>query len=170
MSAPPTVAGGRLCIVVAAVLWSLSGLFTRLMQKPTSLELHDPALTPLQFAFFRALFAGLVMIPLVRPRDLRFRPPMPVMVGCFAIMNALFLSALALGSAANAILLQNTAPFFVVIATVLKLLDALLRVASPAPVSSVSVPAVAATAPVAPIAPPAVVRSVVGPLVVTDPA
>ena len=38
---------------------------------------------------------------------------MPVMVGLFAAMNALFISAIALGTSANAILLQNTAPFFV---------------------------------------------------------
>ena len=42
-----------------------------------------------------------------------FRPLMPVMVALFAAMNALFISAIALGTSANAILLQNTAPFFV---------------------------------------------------------
>ena len=35
------------------------------------------------------------------------------MVPTFAAMNALFISAIALGTAANAILLQNSAPFFV---------------------------------------------------------
>jgi DME family drug/metabolite transporter len=116
---PPDSANrGRLSLVLAAVLWSLSGLFTRLLQKETALGVHQPALTPLQIAFYRALFAGLVFVPLLRRRDLTFRPLMPVMVACFAGMNALFLMAMALGPAANAILLQNTAPFWVYLACV----------------------------------------------------
>jgi drug/metabolite transporter, DME family len=107
-----------LCIALAAVLWSLSGLFTRLLQNPTPLELNEPGLSALQIAFFRALFAGLFLVPMLRPRDIRFRPLMPVMVGLFAAMNALFISAIALGTSANAILLQNTAPFFVYIFSV----------------------------------------------------
>lgn len=92
----PSVAGGRLCILAAAVLWSLSGFFTRLLQKPSALDLNEPELSPLQIAFFRALFAGLSLAPLLRRRDIRFRPLMPVMVGLFAAMNALFISAIAL--------------------------------------------------------------------------
>jgi len=103
----------RLYIVVAAVLWSLGGFFTRILQKDTPLGVNTPALSPLQIAFFRALFAGLIFLPLLRRRDVAFRPQMLLMVGFFAVMSVLFLSALALGSAANAILLQNTAPFWV---------------------------------------------------------
>jgi drug/metabolite transporter, DME family len=114
----PSPAGGRLCIALAAVLWSLSGLFTRLLQKPTALGLHEPELDSLQIAFYRALFAGLCLVPLLRVRDVRFRPLMPAMVACFAAMNALFVSAMTYGTAANAILLQNTAPFFVYFASV----------------------------------------------------
>ena len=117
-SSAPSLAGGRLCILAAAVLWSLSGFFTRLLQNPTALELNEPRLTPLQIAFVRAVFAGWFLVPMVRPRDVRFRPLMPVMVGLFAAMNALFISAIALGTSANAILLQNTAPFFVYLVTV----------------------------------------------------
>jgi drug/metabolite transporter, DME family len=104
---------GRLCIVLAAVFWSLSGFFARLLQVPTPLGVHEPALSPLQMAFFRALFAGAFLLPMIRPRDVRFRPLMGLMVPTFAAMNALFISAIALGTAANAILLQNSAPFFV---------------------------------------------------------
>lgn len=104
---------GRVYLILAAVLWSLSGLFTRILKKETALAVHEPSLTPLQIAFFRALFAGLIFVPLLRRRDMTYRPLMIVMVGCFAVMNALFLSAMALGPAANAILLQNTAPFWV---------------------------------------------------------
>jgi len=99
-------------------------MLTRLLQNPTALEVHDPKLTPLQIAFFRALFAGLFLVPMLRRRDIRFRPLMAPMVMTFAVMNALFLSAMALGTAANAILLQNSAPFFVFIVSVFVLGEA----------------------------------------------
>lgn len=114
MSSTPTqIKQARLCLVVAALLWSVGGLFTRLLSRETSLGLHSPALSSLQIAFYRALFAGLVFLPLLRGRDLTFRPVMLLMVACFAAMNALFVSAMVLGPAANAILLQNTAPLWV---------------------------------------------------------
>lgn len=115
MSDPASAAvrRGRWCLVLAAVLWSLSGLGTRLLKHPTALGLNEPALTPLQIAFFRGLFAGLVLLPAVPVRKIGVRPVMAPMIVCFAVMNALFISAITLGSAANAILLQNTAPFFV---------------------------------------------------------
>ena len=70
-------------------------------------------LSPIQKAFYRALFAGLWLVPFVRRRDVRFRPAMGVLVGTFAVMNALYISALGLGSAANAIFLQNSSPVWV---------------------------------------------------------
>jgi drug/metabolite transporter (DMT)-like permease len=73
---------------------------------------------PLQIAFYRVLFAGLVLLPMLRRRDLSFRPLMLGMAGCFALMNATFVSALALGTAANAILLQYTAPMWMYLASV----------------------------------------------------
>ena len=93
---------GRSILILAAVLWSLSGLFTRLLQTPTILGIHEPALTPLQIAFYRALFAGLFFIPFLRRRDISYQPLMLWMVLSFAVMNWLFLTALARGSAANA--------------------------------------------------------------------
>src|SRR5438477_2463894 len=102
----------RWLIVAAAVLWSLSALFTRFLTAETPLGLHEPRLTTLQIAFFRPLFAGLVMLPLLRRADVSFRPLMAVMVASFAAMNVLFVTALALGSSGNAILLQYTAPFW----------------------------------------------------------
>src|SRR5262249_32325359 len=64
---------------------------------------------------------GLFFLPMLRARHVTFRPLMPVMVASFAAMNALFVSAIALGTSANAILLQNTAPFFVYVVSVLVL-------------------------------------------------
>jgi drug/metabolite transporter, DME family len=107
------LAGARLMLVTAAVLWSTSSIFIRLLQRDTSLALHQPSLSPLQIGFFRSLFAGLVVLLLVHPRQVRFRWPMAGMALCFGIMTGLYVSALAMGSAANAILLQNTAPVWV---------------------------------------------------------
>ena len=109
----PSVAAARACLVLAAVLWSLGSLFMRLVQRPVLLGWSEPGLAPLPIAFFRALFAGLVMLPLVRRADVRFRPRMAAMVVTFALMSGVYLSAMGLGKAGNAIFLQNTAPFWV---------------------------------------------------------
>jgi drug/metabolite transporter, DME family len=116
---------GRLCILAAAVLWSLSGAFTKALTTDTFLGVNVPAIAPLagtdipiQIAFYRAFFAGLVLVPTLRRRDLQFKPMMLVMLLCFALMNATFISAQALGSAANAILLQNSAPLWMYLASV----------------------------------------------------
>ena len=103
----------RLTLILAAVLWSAGSFFTRVLTAPTALNLHDPTLTPIQVAFWRGLFAGLILIPLVRRKSFRFRPSMIGMVLCFSVMCGLYLSALGYGNAANAILLQNTAPVWV---------------------------------------------------------
>jgi drug/metabolite transporter (DMT)-like permease len=114
----PSVAQARTCLVLSAALWSLGSLFMRLTQKPALLGWDEPGLSPLQIAFYRALFAGLVMVPLLRRRDMTFRPLMAGMVVTFALMSGLYLSAMGLGTAANAIFLQNTAPFWVYLMTV----------------------------------------------------
>lgn len=103
----------RATLVLAAVLWSLGSFFTRILTLPLGLGLDQPTLTPLQLAFFRNLFAGVALIPLLRPRDLRFDSRMFGMVVSFGLMSGLYMSALSLGQAANAILLQNSAPFWV---------------------------------------------------------
>ena len=72
----------------------------------------DPALDPLQIAFGRAFFAGLALLPLLRRGDVSFRPAMLVTAVCFAAMNALYVTAMAIGSAANAVFLQYTAPMW----------------------------------------------------------
>jgi DME family drug/metabolite transporter len=132
----PSLNQGRLCVVLAAILWSLSGAFTNLLREDTPLghhlvagmnaalgsvgllsdaaatELNDPKIDPLPLAFFRMLFGGCVLLPTLRRRDLAFRPLMVLTALCFAAMSALFVSALAYGSSANAILLQYTAPMW----------------------------------------------------------
>jgi drug/metabolite transporter (DMT)-like permease len=106
------------CVVLAAILWSTSGGFTKLLTKPTALHLDQPHLTELQIAFARVLFAGLALTPFVRRSDVAFRPAMIPTALTFAAMNALFVSALATGTAANAILLQYTAPMWMYVVSV----------------------------------------------------
>jgi drug/metabolite transporter (DMT)-like permease len=113
---PPLSA--RLCVVLAAVLWSASGAFTKVLREDTGLGLNDPPVNPLQIAFFRVLFGGLALLPFLRAADVRFRPAMVPTALCFAAMNVLFVSALALGTAANAIVLQYTAPMWMYLACV----------------------------------------------------
>jgi drug/metabolite transporter (DMT)-like permease len=122
-----TIAHSRLCILVAAVLWSLSGAFTKALTQDTFIGANEPAIeswsvagheVPIQIACYRALFAGLVLVPTLRRGDIQFRPMMLVMVLCFALMNATFVSAQALGTAANAILLQYSAPLWLYLVSI----------------------------------------------------
>jgi drug/metabolite transporter (DMT)-like permease len=87
-------------------------------------ELNDPKIDPLLIAFCRVLFGGCVLLPLLRRRDIAFRPLMLVTAIIFAAMNALFTSALAYGTSANAILLQYTAPMWMWLFCVLVLREA----------------------------------------------
>jgi drug/metabolite transporter, DME family len=100
------------CVIAAGVLWSLSGAFKSVLLEPTALHLNEPRVDPIHIAFYRALAAGLVLVPLLRRGDLSFRPAMIGMVLCFAAMNLMFVQALARGTAANAIFLQYTAPLW----------------------------------------------------------
>jgi drug/metabolite transporter, DME family len=109
----PSLFTARVILLTAAVLWSSGSFFIRLFQESTILHLDEPRLSPIQLAFYRALFAGLCLVPLIRRPDMRFRPRMAVLMILFAAMNAMYLSAVALGPAATAILLQNTSPVWV---------------------------------------------------------
>ena len=62
-------------------------------------------------AFWRATFATLVLLPLVRRP--RWRPGLVPLALAFTLMNVTYLSAMALTTAANTIWLQSTAPWWV---------------------------------------------------------
>lgn len=105
--AVPRPAVGRLLVLAAVLLWSTSGLFARSGAFDVWPEGERGAL----LAFWRALFAGGLLVPFVRrPRLSRAMLPM---TASFALMNATYLSALTLTSAANAIWLQSMAPLWV---------------------------------------------------------
>jgi drug/metabolite transporter (DMT)-like permease len=118
---PASPSSARALLALAAVLWSLGSVFMRLLREPLGLGLEAPPLSPLQIAFYRGLFGGLALLALVRRRHVTFHPLMPVMVVTFTVMSGLYLSALGLGAAANAIFLQNTAPVWVYVFAVLVL-------------------------------------------------
>lgn len=114
----PSPLQGRLCILAAAVLWSLSGAFVKILREPTALGLGTPPVHELLIAFYRTLFAGLAILPTVRRHHLSFSPLMLLMMLSFGAMNALFISAVAMGTSANAIILQYTAPVWMYLAGV----------------------------------------------------
>jgi len=107
----------RLLVVLAAVLWSLSGAFTKILREPTFLHLDEPRPHALQLAFYRGFFAALFLVPTLRRAEVSWRPAMAGMMLCFAAMNVCFVVAMALGPAANAIWLQYTAPLWVYLAS-----------------------------------------------------
>jgi drug/metabolite transporter (DMT)-like permease len=77
-----------------------------------------PDVEPMQVAFYRVFFGGMVLALTLRKSNFTFRPLMLPMVLCFAAMNGLFITALAEGTAANAILLQYTAPMWMYLASI----------------------------------------------------
>src|SRR5262249_19598303 len=88
------LAPGRIYIVLAALLWSPSGAFTKVLTQPTFVGADEPPIAalhwdgkdyPVQLACYRALFAGLVLLTMLRRADLSFRPLMIVMAVCFAL-------------------------------------------------------------------------------------
>jgi drug/metabolite transporter, DME family len=121
VSGAQSVLAGRLCVLLAAVMWSSSGLFAK---APLFDEWPADERGPL-LAFWRALFAGLLLLPAVRaPRfDLKLVP----LCACFVAMNITYLTAMTLTTAANAIWLQSTAPWWVFLAGVMFLREPFSR-------------------------------------------
>lgn len=96
---------GRLLLLVAAVLWSTSGVVLKsppLEKLP--LETRGPIL-----ACYRAAFAFLFLLPFVKWKAVRWRPALVPMALLFGIMNWLYITALTRTTAAAAIFLQYTA-------------------------------------------------------------
>jgi drug/metabolite transporter (DMT)-like permease len=106
--APPYPWRGRLLVITASLLWSTSGFFVK---APFFGDLPGPVL-----AFWRAAFAGLAMLPLVRRPQ--WHGAMLPMVICFAAMSYTYITSMSLmssSSAGNALWLQCTAPAWVLL-------------------------------------------------------
>ena len=101
-SSPLGMGRGRLLILCAALLWSLAGVFIKFLDVP-----------PLTIVFYRSLFACLVFTPFVRRAQWRISTPVLVSVLAYTAAISSFVSANKLTTAANAIVLQYTAPIFV---------------------------------------------------------
>jgi drug/metabolite transporter, DME family len=106
---PGGLRGGRSWIVAAAILWSMSGLFAK---APTFADWPAETRGPL-LAFWRALFAGLLIMPAVRQP--RWKWQLVPLALTFTAMNLCYLTAMTMTTAANAIWLQSAAPFWVML-------------------------------------------------------
>lgn len=104
---PSQQTAGRLMILAAAVLWSTSGLFV----KSPLFDDWPEATRGMLLAFWRALFASVLLLPMVRRP--RLRPALVPMTVAFTSMSFTFLQSMTLGTTANAIWLQSTAPLWV---------------------------------------------------------
>ena len=98
----PLLRRARLSLILAAVLWSLAGIFIKFLLLP-----------PLTIVFYRSLFASLFFAFFVR-RSIAV-PKVALLVSILAYTAAIsaFVSANKMTTAANAIALQYTAPMFV---------------------------------------------------------
>src|SRR3974390_1526446 len=93
---------GRRLVLLAALFWSLAGVFIKL------LDLH-----PLTIVFYRSFFASLVFVPFLRRAHWSFNFSVVVSAISYSAAITAFVSANKLTTAANAIVLQSTAPIFV---------------------------------------------------------
>lgn len=93
---------GRLLILLTAILWSLAGVFIKF------LEPH-----PLVIIFYRSFFASMFYFLFVTRSGWRVSVSLLVSVASYTAAISLFVWANKLTTAANAIVLQHTAPIFV---------------------------------------------------------
>ena len=112
---------GRLWVIGAALLWSSSGLFA----KAPIFDAWPVETRGMILAFWRGFFAMLVLAPGVRrPRWSWFLVPMVI---CFTAMNLSYLTAMTRTTAANAIWLQSTAPWWVFLFSALVFREPVVR-------------------------------------------
>lgn len=98
---------GRLLLLAAVLLWSLSGVFA----KNGVFDDWPADSRGILLAFWRFLFAGLVLLTAVRrPRWRWLQLPAGMM---FGTLGSSYLTAMVFTTAANAIWLQSTAPVWV---------------------------------------------------------
>lgn len=108
----PTTRRGRqqtgvVLLLLAAVLWSVSGVFVK--------TLHSGGLNAWVIAGFRSLFAGAILTPFAVRRLAPIREPawFAAALLTFTGMCATFVISTTMTTAANAIALQSTAPIWV---------------------------------------------------------
>lgn len=92
----------RLLLVLAAILWSLAGIFIKFITVP-----------PLALVFYRSLFASLFFSFFIRKEDVGRPGVLLLCIISYTAAISSFVSANRMTTAANAIILQYTAPLFV---------------------------------------------------------
>lgn len=97
----------RGAVVLAAVLWSMSGFFA----KAPIFDDWPVDSRGILLAFWRAVFAALALLPFVR--KIRWSWKLLPATACFVIMNWAYLNALVYNEATLAIWLQYSAPLWV---------------------------------------------------------
>ena len=102
VSADANLARGRLLILAAALLWSLAGVFIKFLD-----------VSPLTIVFYRSFFACLIFTPFLRRANFQISGAVLLSVLAYSAAITAFVSANKLTTAANAIVLQYTAPIFV---------------------------------------------------------
>lgn len=95
---------GRRCILLAAVLWSLSGVLTKALG-----TLDGPTI-----ALYRGLFAGLAILPFVPRSGWSFRWEMLPLVVVFGGMTGFYVTSITQTTAANAIFLQYSSALWTI--------------------------------------------------------
>ncbi len=101
MKRPDDIGMGLIAIAVCALLWSTGGIFIKLV-----------SLNPLAIAGCRSLLASIVILIYLRKPKITFSFPQVAAGVSNAITMLLFVASNKLTTAANAILLQYTAPVF----------------------------------------------------------
>lgn len=100
---------GRALLITTAILWSINGALIKII--------HQGGAGPNAWvmAFYRSLFAGMVLTPAAVRRfgKLRWTPWWIASVLAFSAMTVSFILANTMTTAANAIVLQYTAPVWV---------------------------------------------------------
>ena len=111
----------RLMVAIAALMWSTSGLFA----KSPIFDVWSEDIRGLMLAFWRAFFAGLILVPIIRRP--RWHPLLVPLSVSFALMCLLYMTAMAHTTAANAIWLQATSPWWVFLISVVLLREPVSR-------------------------------------------
>jgi len=95
---------GRIWILMAAFLWSLSGIWAKSLTADSMV-----------IAIWRGIFAGMVLMPFTKGKwPGRIRPVHLLIATAFAVMTGTYIAAIRATTAANAIFLQCSATAWVV--------------------------------------------------------
>lgn len=95
---------GMLLVFIAAVLWSTNSILVKNIELPSML-----------IGAMRALIAGIVLAPFIRPKKLKFSLKMLLMAVAFTLNSIGVVTAIKLTSAAIAVGMQFTAPIWLYI-------------------------------------------------------